>query len=121
MSVTLTTQSIEVLIDEQRELLNNQVYSTEVCHHNMSYLKSMFNKSQNIFNSGQISVNTNLLKQTKTCSICLEEHPFNDLLRTECNHYFGKSCYERWVASNNSCPYCRNQNPRIFLFAENNL
>ena len=87
----------------------------------MSYLKTMFNNSQSIYNSGRINVDTCLLKQPKECSICFEKHPFNDLIRTECNHYFGKSCYERWILSNNSCPYCRNQNPNIFLFVENNL
>ena len=120
MSLTLTTQSIEVLIDEQRNLLNNG-FSKNVCHHNMGYLKTMSNRSQSILNSGKIDLNTNLLKQPKECSICFEKHPFNDLLKTDCNHYFGKSCYERWVETNNSCPYCRNKTPITFLFVENNL
>ena len=76
-------------------------------------------------NKNKIQLNTKFLKQTKQCSICFENHDFNQLLKTDCGHYFGIWCYSRWeeMCGENSvtCPYCRKSNPDVFLFAENNI
>ena len=42
------------------------------------------------------------------CSICHETHVKVDSLTTDCNHEFGKECYNEWVSKQNSCPMCRN-------------
>ena len=42
------------------------------------------------------------------CSICHETHVKVDSLTTDCNHEFGKECYNEWVSKQNSCPVCRN-------------
>lgn len=45
------------------------------------------------------------------CSICLDKLT-NDVVSTECNHLFHKSCIEKWIQTNRStiiknCPNCR--------------
>ena len=119
----LTSQEIELLINEQRNLLASGNYSKNICHYNMGYLKRKYNVSVGL--KERINVDTCVLKQSKECSICYTNHPFNDLLKTNCNHYFGRSCYLKWKnrcpANRVTCPYCRESNPGIFLFVENNF
>jgi hypothetical protein len=55
----------------------------------------------------------------ESCSICLATHKKGDSIVTECNHEFGKECFNNWISapnSNHSCPTCRKSMPRITLF-----
>lgn len=56
---------------------------------------------------------------TESCSICLETHKKGDSIQTECNHEFGKQCFNNWMtarASNHKCPTCRKETPRVTMF-----
>lgn len=41
------------------------------------------------------------------CAICLGTHDICDMVRPECGHYFGKSCFETWISKQKNCPLCR--------------
>ena len=64
--------------------------------------------------------------QTQECSICFENHSYNDLIKTSCGHYFGHSCYNKWIQisveqnEDNvvTCPYCRTENPSFSQYKE---
>ena len=64
--------------------------------------------------------------QTQECSICFENHSYNDLIKTSCGHYFGHSCYNKWIQSSVeqnednmvTCPYCRTENPSFSQYKE---
>ena len=123
MAIILGTKDIEMLINEQRNLFKSGEFTRETCNYNMSYLKDKYNLSTN---NKKTSINTNLLKQTKECSICFENHDLNKLLKTDCGHYFGICCYSTWEKKFKkkdkvTCPNCRKLNPCKFLFAENNI
>ena len=122
MTIELQTYEIEMLINEQRNLFKSGEFTKEICHYNMGYLKEKYNLSTSY---NKASLNTKFLKQTKQCSICFENHDFNQLLKTDCGHYFGICCYNRWEKrfekGKVTCPYCRKLNPCKFLFAENNI
>lgn len=122
MTIELRTNDIEMLINEQRNLFKSGDFTKETCHFNMGYLKQKYNLSTSY---NKASLNTKFLKQTKQCSICFENHDFNQLLKTDCGHYFGICCYNRWEEKFKkgkvTCPYCRKLNPCKFLFAENNI
>lgn len=45
---------------------------------------------------------------TTQCAICFDNHKIVDSLTTDCNHEFGKECYNEWIKKQNSCPICRN-------------
>ena len=85
MTIELRTDQIEMLIDEQRNLFKSGDFTKETCHFNMGYLKEKYNLSTSY---NKATLNTNFLKQTKQCSICFENHDFNQLLKTDCGHYF---------------------------------
>ena len=53
------------------------------------------------------------------CAICFDTHVLGDSMVTQCNHQFGKECYENWMtasSSNGTCPSCRTFCPRIDIF-----
>jgi hypothetical protein len=53
------------------------------------------------------------------CAICQETPKHEDAVRTKCNHYYCKKCWEGWMdapASNKSCPTCRNDKPQATSF-----
>ena len=41
------------------------------------------------------------------CVICFDTHNKIDSLTTDCNHEFGRACYNNWILTHNSCPICR--------------
>jgi hypothetical protein len=43
---------------------------------------------------------------TNLCSICLD-YINNDSETLKCNHIYHRSCINRWLEINNTCPYCR--------------
>jgi len=56
---------------------------------------------------------------TESCAICLETHKKGDSIITDCNHEFGKQCYNNWMTalnSNHQCPNCRKATPRVTLY-----
>ena len=53
------------------------------------------------------------------CAICQETPKYEDAVRTKCNHYYCKKCWECWMdaaTSNKSCPTCRNDKPQATSF-----
>ena len=46
--------------------------------------------------------------QNESCSICLEQLGTIDVVKTNCDHYFHKSCLEKWMKQKNICPLCNN-------------
>lgn len=49
--------------------------------------------------------NINVIK----CSICIENILDKDKHITKCEHTFHKECIDKWLESNNKCPYCRTE------------
>ena len=44
------------------------------------------------------------------CPICMDTHIKSECIKTECEHEFGKKCFESWMTSrgsNQKCPSCR--------------
>ena len=41
------------------------------------------------------------------CSICLESFKNKELYSSTCKHTFHKSCIDKWLDKDNSCPLCR--------------
>ena len=60
---------------------------------------------------------TNNSQEIITCAICYETHNNEKIIKTSCDHYFGMSCYNKWIEEcitrNNSvtCPCCRELTP----------
>lgn len=53
------------------------------------------------------------------CVICQEIPKYKHALRTECNHYYCKSCWESWMnatSTNKNCPTCRKNKPAVTTF-----
>ena len=53
------------------------------------------------------------------CAICMDKHTIGNSIKTECNHEFGKQCFQMWMQSSNSnrnCPTCRKSCPQIVMF-----
>ena len=54
-----------------------------------------------------------------SCPICLDIHTKGDSLTTECDHEFGKDCYNFWMnslSSNKKCPTCRKDCPKVTYY-----
>ncbi|KAL5999998.1 hypothetical protein ACLOJK_034675 [Asimina triloba] len=49
------------------------------------------------------------MKLSEECTICLSDFVAGDRIRVlpECNHGFHLKCIDKWLASNTSCPNCR--------------
>ena len=47
------------------------------------------------------------------CSICHEDIDCHGVVLRDCRHKFHRSCIDRWVLRNNSCPFCRAERPQI--------
>ena len=41
------------------------------------------------------------------CPICDDELNISNCVSTECDHQFCKTCFWKWIKTNNSCPLCR--------------
>ena len=53
------------------------------------------------------------------CVICQEIPKYKDAVRTDCNHYYCKNCWDSWIntpSSNKNCPTCRKVMPNITGF-----
>jgi hypothetical protein len=53
------------------------------------------------------------------CVICQEIPKYKDAIRTECNHYYCKTCWESWMnatSTNKNCPTCRKNRPTVSHF-----
>ena len=52
------------------------------------------------------------IKESNTCSVCLEDFGDDDQTRVLlCKHYFHKDCIDRWLTQENvRCPLCRHDN-----------
>lgn len=43
------------------------------------------------------------------CNICFEILEKSESYKTVCQHFFCKSCINKWTCQNNTCPVCRQQ------------
>ena len=53
------------------------------------------------------------------CVICQEIPKYKAAIRTECNHYYCKTCWDSWMnvtTTNKSCPTCRKDRPTVTAF-----
>ena len=53
------------------------------------------------------------------CAICFDTHVLGDSMETQCNHGFGKECYNNWMTtprSNGTCPSCRTFCPKVYIY-----
>lgn len=53
------------------------------------------------------------------CSICHDTHKKGDSVTTQCEHHFGKQCWDTWMEnpySNRKCPNCREVCYRITTY-----
>ncbi|GLT67293.1 hypothetical protein SLA2020_396120 [Shorea laevis] len=57
-----------------------------------------------------VNYNSNEMKRSDDCAICLEDFQDEDLCRIfpVCNHVFHWNCIDGWVKNNLTCPVCRN-------------
>jgi len=56
---------------------------------------------------------------SEDCSICMDRHTNGVSVTTECDHCFGKECWEKWITNRNSnqkCPVCRVACPSIISY-----
>jgi len=49
----------------------------------------------------------NLNIPEEVCSICLDSFDINDIVLTECNHYYHCGCIKEWNKIKAECPYCK--------------
>lgn len=47
------------------------------------------------------------------CGICLDNINFRKLKKLDCDHYFHKSCIDRWYLNKPTCPLCRKECPNL--------
>lgn len=48
-----------------------------------------------------------ILETNEDCCICYDKSQ-DSFYKLECNHFFHKSCIDKWFKKNMSCPMCRN-------------
>ena len=126
MSNFLNCELLELLIEEQRKILKLDANQKITCHSNMIFLKKEYNKCfKKNKKSAHIIINESVEKN-KICIICLDKHPINEIIKTECSHYFGNICYAKYIISclkNNKsnifCPLCKKINPSTSTFIYN--
>ena len=75
----------------------------------------------------ELQVYTPDSKETKICSICMEEIQPNQIVRVlNCGHQYHHQCIDKWFIQHKSCPYCReifnkNNNLEINRVPDTNL
>jgi hypothetical protein len=55
------------------------------------------------------------------CPICLDNHTNGESIITECEHIFGKQCWQNWICNpngNQKCPTCRKKCPKIVTYTQ---
>jgi hypothetical protein len=60
-------------------------------------------------------------KCDKACAICWDTHTTGDSVLAECNHCFGKQCWQTWMSQpngNQSCPECRTPCPKVIFYTQ---
>ena len=58
-------------------------------------------------------------KCAKACAICWDTHTTGESVLAECNHSFGKQCWQTWMSQptgNQSCPECRTPCPKVLFY-----
>ena len=60
-----------------------------------------------------------VIRETTTCSICLENISNSDKKNLSCNHAFHINCINTWLRENNTCPLCR-ENQGLYRNVVNN-
>ena len=56
----------------------------------------------------ELQVYTPDSKETKICSVCMEEIQPNQIVRVlNCGHQYHHQCIDKWFIQHKSCPYCR--------------
>lgn len=65
---------------------------------------------QDLLNTIRI-LEENIKKNNKvaSCTICMEEIPYDEVVTTRCKHQFCQECFWTWTKKNNSCPNCRGE------------
>lgn len=60
-------------------------------------------------------------KCAKACAICWDTHTTGESVLAECNHCFGKQCWQTWMSQstgNQSCPECRTPCPKSIFYTQ---
>ena len=60
-------------------------------------------------------------KCAKACAICWDIHTTGESVLAECNHCFGKQCWQTWMSQttgNQSCPECRTPCPKVLFYTQ---
>jgi hypothetical protein len=65
------------------------------------------------------------LIEKEDCPICLDNHKFNNIIKTSCGHIFGKNCFEKLLENNYykelpiCCPLCRETDLTFVIYRKN--
>jgi hypothetical protein len=127
--IQISSQQILEQIKQERRDLNSNLYYKQECHEILTYLNREYRKAlkeekKHKKNKKKGIGITKIKKgtpQKNMCSICLENPDYNNLLKTNCGHYYCKTCYDGWtqlcIKQNETyevtCPYCRKKNPKL--------
>jgi hypothetical protein len=69
-------------------------------------------------NATIVKLPTKKIKQIEKCicCICLDTHKYKDIIKTSCNHIFGKKCFKPILKNEYKCPMCRNTKLSLTIF-----
>lgn len=99
--LALNSYSCVKKLSEYLNTTNNSISTTIVIIFLLTLIFDNKNKVNVIRYNGLLGIE-------RTCPICMEFYKLgDDVVKTECNHYFCKKCISEWCSSNNSCPMCR--------------
>ena len=64
-------------------------------------------------------------KHAEMCRVCMEHHAYKDIIKTSCNHHFGKKCFSKWIRNcfvnyrEVTCALCRSNDFTITRYTSN--
>lgn len=100
------------VIDEEVSYISDYFEKYSDCLENIQCIRNLYAKRKNQFilefSSFNLKWTNTVSKQTKDCSICLNEVFHGEGGHLICGHFFHNDCMKKWVNTNHfSCPNCR--------------